>query len=311
MARQQTERQIEELQSRVRRKEAEWMAEYDRNVHALLEIIKHNEEEKEQLKAGVERWKAAAEAVPPPISKMTRSSQTETPLRPEKTALRTNSVRFAKDEKVSSVDAKTKANIARMQLLFEQLQASSDHRTCMSKSVDQANRNAAEVRESSGRRSVELGCSFKTIILERLQEQQPESSVVRRRQHATTSTGRTIETQTDDIPAPKQGTPSVALRQGLEERNRLLHERLASQQKVLDHLLQTKLQQANGNRDQNDLVPFTASDTHFAVNGQGKAQNKLEQSTVKPIESATSNRVIQIDAVPAATERRPLSPLAA
>ncbi|KAK1931773.1 hypothetical protein P3T76_012705 [Phytophthora citrophthora] len=117
VARQQAERQVEELQSRVRRKETEWMAEYDQNVQALLEIIKHNEEEKEQLKESVETWRKAAEAAAPVMIKVTRSSQTETSLRLEKTAQKTNSVRFAQEkEERPSVDAKTKVNIARMQV---------------------------------------------------------------------------------------------------------------------------------------------------------------------------------------------------
>ncbi|KAG1689504.1 hypothetical protein DVH05_002173 [Phytophthora capsici] len=110
-ARQEAERQIEELQRRVRRKESEWMAEYDKHVQALLEIIKYNEEEKKQLKESEERWRKAAEAVPPLVTKCTRSSQTETPLRAEKLS----SVRFAEEER-PSVDAKTKVKIARMQV---------------------------------------------------------------------------------------------------------------------------------------------------------------------------------------------------
>ncbi|KAG1689506.1 hypothetical protein DVH05_002174 [Phytophthora capsici] len=111
--------------------------------------------------------------------------------------------------------------------------------------------------------------------------------------------GKTIETQTDNI-SPKQEAG---------ERNRPLDERLAAQQKVLDHLLCSKLQQANG-LEQNDLVPFTVSGADIAANGHGKAQHKCEQ-TMKPVTSASSSLAIQIESVPATMDRGPLSPLAA
>ncbi|KAG7383852.1 hypothetical protein PHYPSEUDO_003272 [Phytophthora pseudosyringae] len=133
VARRRAERQLAELQVRVhqaeivaaqerRRKEAEWMAEYDSSVQALLKIVQHHEDETKQLEAEVKRLRAATAVVPPSITKMTRSAQTEAP-RPVKVAPRRNSVHFAKEEEAVSgkeerpvVDAKTKASIARMQV---------------------------------------------------------------------------------------------------------------------------------------------------------------------------------------------------
>ncbi|KAF4029540.1 hypothetical protein GN244_ATG18722 [Phytophthora infestans] len=134
VARQQSEIHIAELQVRttqaetamalqLHRKETEWMAEYDGSVKALLGIIKYHEDETKQLKMEVKRLKAAAAVVPPSITRMARSTQTET-LGSMKAAMRRNNVRFAKDEddvatnKVErlSADAKTKASIARMQV---------------------------------------------------------------------------------------------------------------------------------------------------------------------------------------------------
>ncbi|CEG40350.1 uncharacterized protein PHALS_10554 [Plasmopara halstedii] len=111
--------------------EAKYLIEFDHSVQALLKIIKHHEMENEKLKAEMERLRTAASAVSPPITKVTQSTQTKTFI-PLQNALKKNSVRFeaendlASNEKISlSVDLKAKASsTARMQQLFEQLQAS-------------------------------------------------------------------------------------------------------------------------------------------------------------------------------------------
>lgn len=135
LSRRRAERQTVELQTRVhqaeaaaaeqlRLKEAEWMAEYDCNVQALLKIIEHHEDEKTQLKVEVQELQAAA-VVPPSVTTMTRSTQTEMP-RPVKGVQRRNSVRFATEEDDAAsdneeriaIDAKAKSDIARMQVRF-------------------------------------------------------------------------------------------------------------------------------------------------------------------------------------------------
>ncbi|EEY53760.1 uncharacterized protein PITG_20044 [Phytophthora infestans T30-4] len=170
------------------RKETEWMAEYDGSVKALLGIIKYHEDETKQLKMEVKRLKAAAAVVPPSITRMARSTQTET-LGSMKAAMRRNNVRFAKDEddvatnKVErlSADAKTKASIARMQ---------------------------------NG-----LGNPRQRIA-------QRDYRVLQSRCHR------------------------KHLKKDLEECNRVLHKRLAIQQKVLNQLLHTKLKAASSNTEQ-------------------------------------------------------------
>jgi phosphoribosylanthranilate isomerase len=123
--RQCAEQRAEELQScvqqaeaAVRQKEAQWMAEFDRSVQALLQIIQHHEDEKTQLQKEVARLRAeaaTATVAPAPITKMTRCTQTEKPRR--------NSVRFAKeeDEEVSekerpAIDAEALHRLSRMQV---------------------------------------------------------------------------------------------------------------------------------------------------------------------------------------------------
>ncbi|OWZ10959.1 hypothetical protein PHMEG_00016092 [Phytophthora megakarya] len=105
----------------LRLKEAEWMAEYDRSVQALLKIVQHHEDEKAQLRAEVEKLRELAAAIPSSITKMTRSTQTEIPkqvlVTPKKSCVRfaTECETVSGKEDVVCVDVKTKNNIARMQ----------------------------------------------------------------------------------------------------------------------------------------------------------------------------------------------------
>lgn len=109
------------------------MIEFDHSVQALLKILKHHEEENEQLKEKVHRLSVAAAVAPPPITKITRSTQTKT-LKSMNVAFRSDSVCSDKANDVastlkdaSSVEVKAKASSnARMQQLFERLQASID-----------------------------------------------------------------------------------------------------------------------------------------------------------------------------------------
>ncbi|POM68170.1 Hypothetical protein PHPALM_15704 [Phytophthora palmivora] len=120
---QRVEQQIAELQSRMckaeaeaarqlRLKEAEWMAEYDRSVQALLKIVQHHENEEMQLRAEVERLREVAATISPAITKITRSTQTE---ETSKQVLKRNSVTFAKVDK-EDVDIRAKSNFTRMQV---------------------------------------------------------------------------------------------------------------------------------------------------------------------------------------------------
>ncbi|KAG3117358.1 hypothetical protein PI124_g4158 [Phytophthora idaei] len=336
MARQQAERQVAELHQaetavaqQLRQKEAEWMAEYDRSVQALLKIIKHHEDENEQLKTEVKRLRAAAAAavVPPSITKMTRSTQTETP-GPVKVAMRRNSVRFAREEEGialnkegnPSVDAKTKASIARMQQLFEQLHVSRDQDD--SRSISRPNSTVNKEVDSGPRQNDNEHCSsesiyrFKAAVLGRLGEHQTEFRAVRRQQRvpSTSFEDTKIETQTDEIPIPNREMPSITLQKDLEERNRLLHKRLASQQKVLDQLLHTKLKDASSSVEQYDAASSTPSDTvrEFSGNHQVEAQTNFEHSrpTEIPAEHPAQNGDMSIESADI-TERQPLSPPAA
>ncbi|KAG6583216.1 Bardet-Biedl syndrome 7 protein [Phytophthora cinnamomi] len=137
-ARRRAEQQVAELRGRahqaevaaaqhLRCKEAEWMAEYDRGVQALLKIIQHHESETAQLRAEVGKLRATVVVVPPSITKMTRATQTDNG-RPTKAMTRRNSVRFAPNENDSAVDKeeswgidpKTKRDIARMQVSLDE-----------------------------------------------------------------------------------------------------------------------------------------------------------------------------------------------
>ncbi|ETI51868.1 hypothetical protein L917_04594 [Phytophthora nicotianae] len=337
MARQEAERQVVELQAyahraetsmaqQLRLKETEWMAEYDRSVHALLKIIQYHEDEKAQLKAEVEQLSATAAVAPPSITKMTRSTQTET-FEPAKVAIRRNSVRFAKEtgdmalkkEDKPFVDAKVKASIARMQQLFEQLHVSRDPHDSKSvnrpKSVGDDDVKSGITQVDNEHCSFERSSRFKVTVLERLGEHKTETRTVRRRKTAANTAcedRKTIETQTDEISS--QEMPSIILRQDLEERNRLLHERLASQQRVLDQLLHTKLKDVSSCAEQNDPVSSTPSyiPGEFAGNHQVVGETNCENRIPTEI-SAThpdSNDGMNIESAEI-TERRPLSPPAA
>ncbi|EGZ11764.1 hypothetical protein PHYSODRAFT_437329, partial [Phytophthora sojae] len=190
----------------LRRKEAEWMAEYDRGVQALLKIVQHHESETAQLKAEVEKLRTAAAVVPPSITKMTRATQTES-ARPVRATPRRNSVRFAPNEDCAvtdkeEVDPRTKIKIARMQV---------------------------------------------------------------------------NSTQTEEIPVLAS---SAKLQQDLEDRNRLLHERLTSQQNMLDQLLHTKLTHANASSAKRERGPVLNTPADMSQRSHPHKQCVWTNSTV-------------------------------
>ncbi|GMF39696.1 unnamed protein product [Phytophthora fragariaefolia] len=256
------------------------MAEYDRGVQALLDIVKHREDEAAQLRAEVGEWRAAAAAVPPPVAKTTTSTQTET-ARPTKVASRRNSVRFAATEEGAAsdkeekerVDPETRRSIARMQV------SSGDRRDLKRKATRQTRDHAEPTPHHS----------LKETILKRL------GAIENKR--------KTTETQTEEIPI---AASSTKLQQDLEERNRLLHDRLLSQQNVLDQPLDTKLKHANGRPDQHTSTPL--QDTPVIPPDTAQVCTVKDPSS-KP-RCLAPNVVIPIDPTPT-TERRPLSPPAA
>ncbi|KAE9050774.1 hypothetical protein PR001_g2092 [Phytophthora rubi] len=319
-ARRRTEQQVAELRGRLhqaevaaaqqlRRKEAQWMAEYDSGVQALLKIIQHHEGETVQLKAEVDKLRAAAAVVPPSITKMTRAAQTESAGPHTR-----NSVRFASNEDCAVshkeeskyIDPKTKLHIARMQHLFEQLQLSRDHR-------DDKMENLSLKR---GRKSKhEPRRSIKEEIVTRLEAHQKDTDAIRRRAVSDDNKSKTTETQTE---GSSVSISSAKLQQDLEERNRLLHERLTSQQNMLEQWLHTKLTHANANSENHERqnAPAFLSDVVQVQGCSGKHQsepsNKSEHpvAMVDPPGCLAPNVAVHIEPI-STIERRPLSPPAA
>ncbi|KAE9334095.1 hypothetical protein PF008_g14134 [Phytophthora fragariae] len=315
-ARRRTEQQVAELRGRLhqaevaaaqqlRRKEAQWMAEYDRGVQALLKIVQHHEGETVQLKLEVDKLRAAAAVVPPSITKMTRAAQTES-ARPHTR----NSVRFESNEDCAAshkeeseyIDPKTKIHIARMQHLFEQLQLSRDHRDDKMENLSLKRGRKGEHVEHEPRRSI------KEEIVTRLEAHQKDTDAVQRPED---NKSKTTETQTEGISV---SISSTKLQQDLEERNRLLHERLTSQQNMLDQWLHTKLTHANANSENRERGPLQNAPQVQGCSDkdQSEASNKSEHPVpmVDPPGCLAPNVAVHIEPI-RTIERRPLSPPAA
>lgn len=211
-----------------------------------------------------------------------------------------------------------------LQHLFEQLQVPLDQPIQRdSKSVDRPvkkNLGPGLPHHCKEHRSPEPSCSFKEAVL-RPGENRTEVSTIRWGRAAISESRRkSTETQTQEMPVPKQEISSTALQQDLEERNRLLHERLTSQQKVLDQFLYTKLNHASASAEQRlsdhkRSSPCIPSDVVIECvgNGQGEAQRKYEyrSPTTDPAACLTQNGDVHIESALDTTERRPLSPAAA
>ncbi|GMF09924.1 unnamed protein product [Phytophthora lilii] len=292
------------------------MAEYDRGVQALLRIVQHHEDENARLRAEVETLRAAA---PPPVARTARATQTEK-LRPRKDLPRRNAVRFAEEDESTSSDPeerarrdeKAKGDFARMQSLFEKLQAS--HRGC--NSTDQG--DAIVNNEARGDRANYSGPTsrdIKRVVLKRITATRTDP----RQQRLVNpvpdeNRGTARETLTEETPIPKQKTPSITLQQDLEERNRLLHERLSKQQQVLDSLLDAKLKHATADSRQSssrrNSLQNVPSSLPTVQNECSVYEVTAENKSLEAVEGPIQNGGIG-PAFARTTERRPLSPPAA
>ncbi|RLN50640.1 hypothetical protein BBJ28_00003963 [Nothophytophthora sp. Chile5] len=323
---QQAEAAAEQLNThQIRQKEADWMAEYDRNVQALLQIIHHHEEARAALEAEVVQLEAAAEMIPPAPKRATQATQTERPrvriVSPPKKGERQAQNDDEDDERVERerpVD--TSASLVYMQHLFERLQK--PNTLCESHRVPER-QTVARSGKAGLRNERCLRClphpsrDFKASVMKRLRANQIESN--RRPLGIPEEFEETaIETSQAavDTSAQEPTESALNLHQNLEERNRLLQQRLISQQNVLDQLLHAKLQLATANEAQ--VAPRPSRDPSTTAEKEKElsiSQKPNQEQESPPLSGCSISRTpsLLLRDPPSSDiqRRRPLSPPAA
>ncbi|RLN47199.1 hypothetical protein BBJ28_00004140 [Nothophytophthora sp. Chile5] len=324
---QQTETAAEHLNAlQIRQTEADWMAEYDRNVQALLRIIHHHEEARAALEAEVVQFKAAAEMIPPAPKRATQATQTERPrvtiVSPPKKNGRQTQYDDEGDGRLEierPVD--TSASLVYMQHLFEQIQKPSS--LCESHRVPERP-TVARSGKAGLRNERCLRClphpsrAFKASVMKRLRANQIEISkrppgIPEGIEETATETSQAAV----DASAQEPTESALNLHQNLEERNRLLQQRLTLQQSVLDQLLHAKLQIATANeaqvapRSSHDSSTTTAVKEKEPSTSQKPSQGQESPPLNGPSINRTPSLLLRNPPGSDIEQRRPLSPPAA